>query len=134
MVETTGGVRKGLEFAPGTTDHCKRLVGRMFAPAVLLDAYRTAREVANTGDIVLVASDQSPDIGGGSRMEYAKHLQKVFGSKASAFGMWKKSAHSVVRLPPDSEAMWLVVDVKGADLPIMCVIYVTPYAIASAAN
>jgi hypothetical protein len=32
-------------------------------------------------------------------------------------------------LPPDSEAMWLVVDVKGADLPIMCVIYVTPYAI-----
>lgn len=106
----------------------------MFQPAALLNAYRTAREASNTGDIVLVASDQSPDISGGPRMEYAKHLRKVFGARASAFGMWRYSAHSVVQLPHDSDAMWLVVDVKGLDLPVMCVIYVTPYEIAVGAN
>lgn len=127
-------LKTGLEFEPGTTDDCKRLVGKMFPPTALLSAYRNARETFKTSDIVLVASDQSPDISGGTRMEYAKHLKQTFGARASAFKMWAKSAHSVMRLPSESEAMWLVLEVRGAALPVMCVIYTTPYEIAASAN
>jgi hypothetical protein len=125
-------LKTGLEFAPGTTEKSKKMVGQMFPAEALLSAYRTARGAANTSDIVLVTSDQSPDISGGTRMEYCRHLKKVFGTRASAFRMWSDSAHSVMKLPPDSEAMWLVVDVRGAPLPVMCVIYATPYKLSAA--
>jgi hypothetical protein len=125
-------LKTGLEFAPGTTDDCKRLVGQMFPPTALLSAYRNARETFKTSDIVLVASDQSPDISGGTRLEYVKHLKQTFGMRASAFKMWRQSAHSVMRLPLEAEAMWLVVTVHGVALPVMCVIFATPYEIATA--
>lgn len=120
-------LQTGLEFAPGTTEDCKKIVGQLFPAASLLSAYRTAREACKTSDIVLVASDQSEDINGGSRMEYCKHLKKAFGSRATAFKLWHKSAHSEMKLPAESEAMWLVLDIRSAALPSMCVIYATPY-------
>lgn len=120
-------IRTGLEFAPGTTPQCKRIVTRLFQPEALLSAYRAARDTFRTTDIVLVASDQSPDIAGGTRWNYAKHLKEVFGRRAAAFGMWDKSAHSVMKLPAESEAMWLVVDVQGAELPVMCVVWAMPF-------
>ena len=125
-------LKTGLEFAPGTTEECKRLVGKI-PPASILMAYRTARENHKSTDIVLVMMpDESEDIHGGPRLEYAKHLTRVFGARAAAFGVYDKSAHSVMKLPGDSEAMWLVIDIRGADLPIMCVIYATPYKEESA--
>jgi hypothetical protein len=127
-------LKTGLEFAPGTTDASKRVIGRMFQPGDLLEAYRQARAKFNTGDIVLAASDQGPGIQYMARMEYAKHLQKVFGKRASEFRMWSNSAQSVVNLPADSDAMWLVVELEGADLPIMCVIFAVPYQVAAGEN
>ena len=119
----------GLDFAPGTTDDCKRLVAKFFSdPKVLLGAYRNACAEFDTSDIVLLFSDQDPTIRGARRMEYCAHLKNVFGTRASGFKMWGTSAHSMMKLPQDSEAMWLVVDVRGMDLPIMCVIYAVPYA------
>jgi hypothetical protein len=128
----TAMLKTGLEFAPGTTEDCRKLVGQL-PPDALLNAYRVARESYKTNDIVLVMMpDESAEIHGGPRFEYAKHLDRVFGSKASAFGVHSSSAHSVMKLPRDSDAMWLVIDVQNADLPIMCVIYATPYEEAAA--
>lgn len=120
-------LKTGLEFAPGTTDDCKRQIGRMYKPEDILNAYRTARAACGTGDLVLVGSDQTPEIHGGSRMEYCAHLKQVFGARAPAFGMWKHSAASVMKLPVESDAMWFVLDIRNVDLPIMCVIYALPY-------
>ena len=121
-------LKTGLEFAPGTTEDCKRLVMRLYPPDVLLGAYRTAREMCQTSDIVLVASDQSPDISGGSRSEYRKHLKQIFGERAPVFRMWSESAQNVLQLPSEADAMWLVVDVHGEQLPIMCALFAMPYS------
>jgi len=120
-------LKTGLEFAPGTTDASKRVVLRMFQPANLLDAYREARSRFNTSDIVLAASDQGPEIYYYTRLAYAEHLQSVFGKRASEFKMWSHSAQSVVKMPAEANAMWLVVDLQGADMPIICVIFAVPY-------
>jgi hypothetical protein len=127
-------LKTGLEFAPGTSNDCKKLIGRLLTPENILSAYRTAREECGTSDIVLFLSDQDPTIHGGSRIAYCKHLQKVFGRAASGFRMWSHSAHGVMKLPNDSEATWLVVDVRGADLPVMCVIYAMPYEVTMSPN
>lgn len=116
-----------MNFAPGTSDDCKKVVGQL-PPTALLDAYRTAKHSAGTGDIVLVISDQDPDIRGGSRAEYARHLRHIFGARAAEFGVFTKSAHDVVSLPTEEEAMWVVVTLKGAEIPLMCVIHAMPYA------
>lgn len=122
--------RTGLEFDPRTTDDCKRLVGKLFPdPKMLLAAYRNACAEFGTLDIVLHRSDQNEDIHGGSRLDFCEKLRGVWGARASEFAMWRHSAQSVMKLPSDSEAMWLVVDVRGVDLPVMCVIYAVPYAI-----
>ena len=76
----------GLDFAPGTTDDCKRLVSRFFSdPKVLLGAYRNACDEFDTSDIVLLFSDQDPTIRGASRIAYCNYLRKVFGERASGF-------------------------------------------------
>jgi len=125
--------KTGLEFAPGTTDDCKRLVGKMFKPDELFGAYRNARAEFGTTDIVLYTSDQDPAIHGGTRWQYAMHLKNVFKERASEFRLWKHSAQSVMLLPKESDAFWLVVDIRGADYPIMCVIYATPYEVEAVA-
>jgi hypothetical protein len=100
----------------------------MFKPADLLGAYREARSKLNTSDIVLAASDQVEGIQYMRRLEYAfRHLRRVFGPRASEFGLWHRSAQSVMKLPPESDAMWLIVELEGADTPIMCVIFAVPY-------
>ena len=121
--------KTGLEFAPGTTDDCKRVVGRMFKPADLLGAYKEAKSKFNTRDIVLVASDHGPEIHYFKRIEYAmKVLRPALGRRAVELRLWGDSAQTVMRLPADSDAFWLIVDLEGAEVPIMCVIFAVPYA------
>lgn len=122
-------LKTGLEFAPGTTDASKRVIGRMFQPGDLFEAYRQAKDRFGTGDIVLAASDQGPEIQYMTRLEYGKHLKQIFGARASEFKMWSNSAQSVVKLPADSNAFWLIVDLHGADMPIMCVIFAVPFEV-----
>lgn len=126
--------RTGLGFGAGTSEDCKRLVQQLFQPEALFSAYRTARDAYRTNDIVLVASDRHPDVLGGTRWAYARHLHQIFGKRATEFRMVSESAHEVMSLPRDSDAMWLVIDLQGADLPVMCVIYAIPYEAAASAN
>ena len=120
-------LQTGLEFAPGTTDDSKKLIHKLLSPESIMSAYRSARGECGTSDIVLHFSDQDPIIRGGTRLEFCKHLQERFGKAASGFRMWRHSAHAVMKMPSDSEALWLVVESKGLDVPVMCVIYATPY-------
>ena len=125
-------LKTGLEFAPGTTEDSKKLVQQL-PPDALINAYRTTRQACGSNDIVLMMSDQDPTIHGGTRMEYAAHLKRIFGARATAFRMCRESAHSIMRLPSEGDAFWLVIDIRGADVPIMCVLFATPYEIAAAA-
>ena len=120
-------LKTGLTFAPGTTEDCKNLVSRLHTPASLLGAYRRAREQFGNTDIVLAISDQVPHIEYATRFEYCKHLKQIFGDKAPIFKLWHVSAQSVVKLPQEDEAMWVVVQISGAETPSMCVIHAIPY-------
>jgi hypothetical protein len=126
-------LRTGLDFAPGTSDDSKKLFASL-PPEAILSAYRTAKAEFNTSDIVLWMSDQSPDINGGTRVAYAKHLQSLYGRRAAEFRMWAHSAQSVMKLPSDSEAFWCVVDVRSADLPVMVVLYATQFEVEDTAG
>lgn len=119
--------KTGLEFAPNTSEDCKKLVQRMHRPESILGAYRDAKAKFGTCDIVLAVSDQVGHIEYMTRRTYCEHLKRLFGDKAQGFKMWASSAQSLMQLPKDSDAMWFVVDIRGADLPSMCVIYAVPY-------
>jgi len=134
----TAMLKTGLEFAPGTTDECKRLIGRLFTPTELFGAYRTGRNTFKTSDLVLVAAEN--DLSGievQPRTAYVKKLREGMGAKApvmlKALTLAQKSAHAVVQVPPDSDAMWLVV-ARGQQLPLMVVIFTTPYEVAAAGS
>lgn len=126
-------LKTGLEFASGTTDDCKRLVGRMFTPTDILGAYRQARAQLRHGDIVLVAAEYD---GSGfqamPRLDYVKQIRESMGAKApamlGALTIASKSAHSLLKMPFEAEAMWLVINRRGM-VPIMAVLYATPYEV-----
>ena len=131
-------LKTGLEFAPGTTDDSKKLVVRLFKPEHILGAYHQARTAFKTGDLVLVGSESDPSgFNAEPRIAYLKRLRQVLGSKAPstmpALGLTNKSAHSVVQLPFEADAMWLIIT-RGKEMPVMCVLYASPYEMAAAAN
>jgi hypothetical protein len=126
-------IKTGLDFAPGTSDECKKLIAKI-PPESLVKAYRNARrESGGSNDIVLVISDQSPDISGGTRAEYVSHLRRILGRRAAELKIYDHSAHEIMQMPRDSEAMWIVVDTRQSDWPIMCVVYALPYEVSAAA-
>jgi hypothetical protein len=122
-----------LEFAPGTTDDCKRLVAQLFQePGVVLGAYRTARERFRTGDVVLVTAEHDPSgFEAMPRTHYVERLRDGLGRNGSkllaVLGLAHQSAHKVASLPWESDAFWLIVNRKDA-LPVMVVLYAAPYA------
>lgn len=130
-------LKTGLEFAPGTTDECKKLVGGLFNPGDILSAYRAARGEFKTGDLVMSVLEKDPSgFEAETRTAYIKRIRQAQGKIPLLMrGLTEKSAHGVVRLPFEAEAMWLIV-VRGPQaVPIMCVIFASPYEVAaSAAN
>lgn len=134
----TGMLKTGLEFAPGTTDDCKRLVAGLFQPGEILGAYKQARAAFKTGDLVLVVAQSNPDgFNIEPRIAYLKRLRQVLGAHASrtmpALGINEKSAHKVVQLPFEADAMWLLVTRKQ-EIPVMCVLFTTPYETTAVAS
>ena len=128
-------IRSGLEFAPGTTDDCKKLVGSLFQPSDLLGAYREMRVKLKSGDLVIVASNQEPEFRVETRLAYVNRLKDALGARNSgkrlpaAYEILAfQSAHRVVQLPSESEAFWLVIE-RGRELPVICPIFTTPYQI-----
>lgn len=128
-------LQTGLEFAPGTTNECKQLVARLFQPGDLLSAYRTARQKFQTGDLVLRVLETDPSgFEAEPRTVYAKRIKDTVGKVPDLMRiMALRSAHGVAQLPFDSDAMWLVV-VRPQAVPIMCVIFASPYEVASGGN
>lgn len=131
MVTFRAMIKTGLEFAPGTTNDCKRLVLRLFQPSDILGSYRTARQALKTGDLVLVTQERDPSgFEVMPRAEYVGKVRRAMGSSGArmmhTLGVANKSAHGVVQMPFDSEALWLIV-LRGRELPIMCVLYAVPY-------
>jgi hypothetical protein len=123
----------GLEFAPGTTEDCERLVVRLFQdPKVVLGAYRAARQQFRTGDIVLVTAEDDPSgFKASPRADYVATLRRGLGSGGAklleVLGVANQSAHQIVSLPRESDAFWLIVNRKQA-IPIMVVLFAAPYA------
>ena len=131
-------LKTGLEFAAGTTNDCKELVQRLFEPQEILGAYRDARRHFNTGDLVLVASESDPSgFEATPRIQYIKNLRAILGHLApralAAAAITERSAHGIVQLPFENDAMWLVV-IRHQQLPIMVVIYASPYQQVATAN
>lgn len=140
MIESMPGTtfKESLEFAAGTTDDCKRLVAGLFKPGEILGAYRQARGVFKTGDLVMVVAQKDPEgFNVEPRIAYLKRLRQVLGTKAAktmpSLGIANKSAHSIVQLPFEGDAFWLIVT-RGQEIPVMVVLFTTPYQVASGAN
>ena len=119
-----------LEFAPGTTDDCKKLVVRLFQPGELLGAYRAARARFQTGDLVLETAEYDPSgFKATPRMHYVETLRRDRnGAKMlDALTIAHQSAHKVASLPWESDAFWLVVNLRDA-MPVTIVLFAAPYA------
>lgn len=120
-----------LEFAPGTSEPCKRVVVGMFGDArLLLGAYKNARHHLKTPDVVILTSVEDPsNYIAESRLDYLGRLRRALGKNAPRtmpqLGI-NKAAQAVVKVPREMDAFWLVVT-RGQDLPLECVLFTTPY-------
>lgn len=130
--------RTGLEFAPGTTEHCKQLVAKVFDPGLLLEAYRTRRFDLKTGDLVLIGSDYDPTLKVMKRLDYVATIKRGIEARTGRPGkvpplfevLEHQTAHKVAQLPFDDDAFWLVV-ARNQQLPILCAVFVTHYQVES---
>jgi len=112
-----------LEFGPNTAETYKKKIYGLFAPRQLLSAYRTARREHGTADLVLVCLDLDPtNLFAGPRASMSDHLQRQFKFPAPLM-----SAQSMVKLPRDHEAFWLIIPMPGCDIPAMVVMYAIEY-------
>lgn len=130
-------INQGLEFAPGTTDECKKLVVGLMEPAQILSAYRHARSQFSTGDLVLSISQQDPSgFQAEPRTAYIKRLQDANSKQIPLLmrGLAAKSAHNIAKLPGEGEALWLIIARGPQAVPIMCVIFAVPYETTAIAN
>src|SRR5260221_11917842 len=103
----------GLDFAPGTTDDCKKLV-RNLSPDDLFNAYRLGRHSYNTGDLVVVGDNEDQEnFQAWPRSEYVKRAVH-----SEAFPIARQSAHQVMVLPAGADASWPVVVVGLPRTPV----------------
>jgi len=125
-------LKTGLEFAPGTTDQCKELIAKLFQPGEILGAYRAARANFKTGDLVMRVSEQDPSgFEAETRTEYVNRVRRIRGTLPLLMRGLDRSAHAIVQLPFQEDAMWLIV-VRGTQaVPVMCVLYAAPYEVAA---
>jgi len=124
--------RTGIDFAPNTAENCKRLITQLFAPEDILGAYRVARDTFKTSDLVLLVSEQDPSgFQAMPRPAYVKWFREKMGSKAPALlralTIAHKSAHSMVHLPSEAEALWLVVARGNDTLTMDTVLFAVSY-------
>lgn len=105
-----------LDFAPNTDEAHKKVIYGLFPePRILLSAYRAARREHGIADLVLVCPHMDPDeIFAGPRVSMSRYLQ------ALKFPAPLMSAHSMMKLPKEDDAFWLVIPIRG-QIPVMVV-------------
>lgn len=113
-----------LDFAPGTTEDCQRIVQKI-QPGHLYDAYRLGRTRYDTSDVVLVVNeDDLETINAWTRSRYVEHaLRGNSPGQLATLAIASKSAHQIMQLPRESDAFWLVVEIRALQFPVMCVLY-----------
>jgi hypothetical protein len=113
-----------LDFAPGTSEDCQRLV-QQIQPGHLYEAYRRGRESCGTGDLVLtVDGDDLESFRVWPRSNYvAMALRRNTPAQLATITLASKSAHQVMLLPRESDVFWLVIEVRALEFPIMCVLH-----------
>lgn len=121
------GLQVGLEWAPGTDPECKQTISRLLKPGQILGLYRDARVALGTGDLVLVVTDEGPVMQ--TRERCIKNLKHALGVRALEFRLAHESAHKVVKLPSEDEAMWVIVEMTDRYVP-PTVIWVLPYEVS----
>jgi len=125
--------KTALDFAPGTSKESKRLIGKLFTPTELLNAYRMARRQFGTGDLVLTVSEQDPSgFQADTRTGYIKKAKDLLGDRPMPLllqGLVRQSAQAVMEMPFESDAMWFVVARGPSAVPVMCVLYGVPYEV-----
>lgn len=120
-------ISTGLEFATGTSYDCKKLVGQLFEPGYLIGVYRMARGELKTGDIALVTAEWDPSgVESWRRLDYVARIRSGAAKVLPVLTIAHQSAHKIVSLPFEAEAFWLII-LRKDQIPIMCVIYSTPY-------
>lgn len=130
-------IATGLEFAPGTTEECKKLVVGLAQPSQILSAYRQSRSQLSTGDIVMMISTQDPSgFQAETRSAYVKRIRDTQQGKLPLLmrALADKSAHGIAQLPAESEAFWLIVARGPKTVPVMCVMFALPYETSAAVN
>lgn len=118
--------KKELAWAHGTDPECKMAIGRLLKPGEILGLYQRARAAFGTGDLVLLVTDDGPCIM--TRSKCVENLKRSLGARALEFTMAHESAHKVVQLPVEDDAMWVVVDMTNQFVP-PTVVFAIPYEI-----
>src|SRR5260221_14688611 len=115
MFDTSAGVQVGLEWAHGTDPKCKMIIGRLLKPGEILGRYREARIALDTGDLVLVVTDEGPVVI--TRAACIENMKKALGTRALEFKLVHESSHKVAQIPLEDEAMLVVVLMQDQFVP-----------------
>lgn len=112
------------------------MVVDLSSPEDLVAAYLMGRMKYGTGDLVLVvAQHDSEIISSWPRQKYIENaLQGLTPKGRATVRLIHESAHQVTKLPVDSTAFWLVIEVRQLPMPIMTVLYEVAYEMSSAAS
>lgn len=127
MIQLGSMHQTNIDFAPGTPQEYQKIVQLLGPPSNLYTAYRIARAEYKTGDVVLVVGVQEPEVVDKfPRDEYVKRaLSKLTPAQRKVCTIVHKSAHQIMKLPFESDAFWLVVEIDRTVAPITCVMHAT---------
>lgn len=131
---TSGTVGSKLQFAHGApqpgspAEQVEKLVASLFPdPTDLLAAYQMGLHTYKTSDLVLVVAKEDAElISAWPRQKYIQSALRLC-PPAALPRLAHESAHRIAKLPVDSPAFWLVIEVRQAPAPIMTVLYTTHY-------
>jgi hypothetical protein len=115
-------IKSSLEFAPGTSDAVKSVV-RTIPPYDLVVAYRQAAQEFGHNDIVLLIAIQGEEPIGFEAMPRTAYMAKAFNQAAKRIHpMASATAHQKMRMPGDSVAFWLVLELRDQDAVLTCAV------------
>jgi hypothetical protein len=112
-----------LFIAPGTDKQMKE-AAQALPPYDLLKAYREAQTTFNTNDVVLVVSALQPE--GFTAMTRSAYIEQAFRRWSPAqrkiHPLTKETAHKALKVPADTPAWWLVLELPDSHAIGFCAI------------
>lgn len=125
-----------LFIAPGTSEQMRK-IAQALPPYDLLKAYREARASFNTNDVVLVVSAAQPEEGF-TAMPRAVYVEQAFKKWSPAqrkiHPLTKETAHKKLKVPADTPAWWLVLELPDSNAVGFCAIGAFHHAVELSAN